>query len=95
MKPQGTNRSWSKRSAAAPSMTSPPGVSASALPVEKARNRSPEKWEPVVPVRASPSVTRRASAEHWFGSSGASVATIAMTEPDTGSDLAGIRTKLA
>jgi len=40
--------------AAAPCMTAAPGVIASGLPVEKARNRSPEKCEPVVPVRARP-----------------------------------------
>ena len=46
---------------AARSRSSAPGLSAAApagkapgLPVEKARNRSPEKCEPVVPVRASP-----------------------------------------
>ena len=64
MKPQGMKRIWSRCSSAAPSMTSPPGVNAPGLPAEKARNRSPEKCDPVVPVRARPSVTRRASAEH-------------------------------
>ena len=48
---------------------------------------SPEKWLPVVPVRARPSGTRRARALHWPGSSGASVATIAMTEPAPGGGL--------
>ena len=52
--------------------------------MEKARNRSPEKCDPLVPVRASPAVTRRASAWHWCGNSGASVATRAMTEPEPG-----------
>jgi hypothetical protein len=52
--------------------------------VEKARKMSPEKWLPAVPVRARPSGTRRARALHWPGSSGASVATIAMTEPAPG-----------
>src|ERR1700680_1314455 len=49
---------------------------------EKARNRSPEKWDPLVPVRASPDVTRLAKALHWCGNNGASVATIPMTDPD-------------
>src|SRR5208282_35942 len=47
----------------------PPG-----LAVENARNRSPEKCEPLVPVLARPDVTRRANALHWLGNSGASVA---------------------
>ena len=42
---------------------------------------SPEECEPLVPVRARPLVTLLASALHWFGSSGASVATTAITEP--------------
>jgi hypothetical protein len=61
-----------------------PGRKAPGLAVEKARNRSPEKWDPLVPVRARPAVTRRASAWHWCGNSGASVATSAMTEPAPG-----------
>ena len=52
--------------------------------MEKARKRSPEKCEPLVPVRARPEVTRRAKAWHWCGNSGASVATTAMTEPAPG-----------
>ena len=43
---------------------------------------SPELCDPLVPVRPMPSVQRRARAEHWCGSKGASVATTAMTEPD-------------
>ena len=35
------------------------GVVPPGLAVEEARKRSPEKCEPVVPVRARPSVTRR------------------------------------
>ena len=62
----------------------PPGRKAPGFAVEKARKRSPEKWDPLVPVRASPAVTRRASAWHWCGNSGASVATTAMTEPAPG-----------
>src|SRR5215469_6923555 len=54
----------------------PPGFA-----VENARNRSPEKCEPLVPVLARPEVTRRAKALHWLGNSGASVATTAITEP--------------
>jgi hypothetical protein len=69
-----------KRSVASPG--APPN--APGLPAEKARNRSPEKCDPLVPVRASPSVTRRASAWHWCGNSGASVATIAITDPAPG-----------
>jgi len=60
------------------------GSKAPGLAVEKARNRSPEKWEPLVPVRARPAVTRRASAWHWRLNSGASVATTAMTDPAPG-----------
>jgi hypothetical protein len=58
--------------------------SAPALVAEKARKRSPEKWLPVVPVRAMPSGTRLASALHWPGSSGASVPMIVMHEPAPG-----------
>ena len=47
---------------------------------------SPEKWLPVVPVRARPSGTRRANALHCPGSNGASVATMTMTEPAPGGD---------
>src|ERR1700722_12282331 len=61
-----------------------PGRSAPGVAAEKARNRSPEKCDPLAPVRASPAVTRRASAWHWCGNSGASVATTAMTEPAPG-----------
>src|SRR5262252_2235242 len=57
------------------------GVKPPGLAVENARNRSPEKCEPLAPVLARPEVTRRASALHWLGNSGASVATTAMTEP--------------
>ena len=42
------------------------------------------QWYLMVPVRAMPWVTRRAIAEHWCGSSGASVATMAITEPAPG-----------
>jgi hypothetical protein len=59
-------------------------VRAPSFAVEKARNRSPEKCDPVVPVRASPSGTRRHRARHWSGSSGASVATTTITEPAPG-----------
>jgi hypothetical protein len=59
-------------------------VNAPGLPVESARNRSPEKCDPAVPVRAIPVVTRRASAAHCCASSGASVATIATIEPAPG-----------
>ncbi len=58
--------------------------SAPMLVAEKARKRSPEKWLPVVPVRARPSGTRRASALHCPESSGASVATTVMHEPAPG-----------
>ena len=61
-----------------------PMASSPWLAVENARKMSPEKCEPVVPVRARPSGTRRASALHWPGRSGASVATTAITEPAPG-----------
>ena len=43
---------------------SPVALLASGFAVEKARKMSPEKCEPVVPVRARPRVTRRAIALH-------------------------------
>jgi hypothetical protein len=60
------------------------GRKAAGFAVEQARKRSPEKCEPLVPVRARPRVTRRASAWVWCGNSGASVATTAMTDPAPG-----------
>src|SRR5262252_9729694 len=57
------------------------GVKPPGLAVENARNRSPEKCEPLAPVLARPEVTRRARALHWLGNSGASGATTAMAEP--------------
>src|SRR6516164_614719 len=59
----------------------PPAVRPPGLAVENARNRSPEKCEPLVPVLARPIVTRRASALHWLGKRGASVATTAIMDP--------------
>ena len=51
---------------------------------------SPEKCEPVVPVRARPRLTRLAIALHWPGNSGASVTTTAMTEPAPGRGCGGL-----
>ena len=52
------------------------------LPVAKAMNRSPLVWPPVPPARAMPRPARWASRSHWWGRSGASVATTTMIEPD-------------
>ena len=54
------------------------------LPVEKAMNRSPLVCPPVPPTRAMPRPARWASRSHWWGSSGASVATTTMIEPEPG-----------
>ena len=52
------------------------------LPVANAMNRSPLVWPPVPPTRAIPRPARCASRSHWWGSSGASVATTTMIEPE-------------
>ena len=56
-------------------------ASASALAVENARKISPEALCEIEPERLTPRPTRRASRLHWCGSSGASVAAMAMIEP--------------
>ena len=56
-------------------------MSAPGLAVENARKMSPEPLPDVLPVRARPSVARRARRFSWCGSSGASVATTMMIEP--------------
>ena len=63
------------------------------LPVANAMNRSPLVWPPVPPARAIPSPARWARRSHWWGSSGASVATTTMIEPEPGggADCAGRR----
>ena len=43
------------------------------------------RYADVLPIRASPRAARWASRSHWWGSSGASVATITMIDPDPGS----------
>src|SRR5215475_2366706 len=75
--------SWSYRLESAGFVVAPGslGVKPPGFAVENARNRSPEKCEPLAPVLARPEATRRAKALHWLGNSGASVATTAMTEP--------------
>jgi hypothetical protein len=52
------NRNWSYLPSAPGRKVVTPGVIPPGPAVEKARNRSPEKWEPAVPVRARPGVTR-------------------------------------
>ena len=47
-------------------------------------NRSPLVCPPVPPTRAMPRPARWASRSHWWGSSGASVATTTMIEPEPG-----------
>ena len=51
------------------------------LPVANARTMSPDEWFAVLPMRARPIVARWASRSHWWGRSGASVATMMMIEP--------------
>ena len=55
------------------------------LPVANASIRSPLYCSPVPPSRATASAARCASRVHWCGSSGASVATMTMIEPEPGS----------
>src|SRR5215468_10268761 len=84
--------SWSYRLESAGFVVAPgsPGVNPPGLAVENARNRSPEKCEPLAPVLARPTVTLLASALHWFGKSGASVATTAITDPAPGGFLVSL-----
>ena len=61
------------------------------LPVAKAMNRSPEPFDAIEPIRASPRPARWASRSHWWGNSGASVARTTMIEPPSGPMRAAIR----
>ena len=63
------------------SVASPGSEAALRLAVEKATKMSPELFVAMLPMRASPSETRRAIRSSWCGITGASVATTTMIEP--------------